>query len=620
MFSFSFTQTAGMPTRRHTGLACALLLALLCSTAVAAQTPDARIAVWVEEDAAREIPVEPLPPADAMFTSVNGDSLSAAKTAAVWLRIDVPALPLHSPERVLVIGPAYLDHAVLYRSGGSGPVLDQAIPSGDALPYTEKPYTHRLHVFPLGSEAGRYYLRASSDGVLRVDWSIQAESTFLEEHRRINLGYAVLLGILTAMILFNLGVLAGIGDRTYLYYVAYHISAALIIASLAGYAAEYLWPNVGNSTNVSIPVALTGMCLFGFLFVYSFIDMPRFLPTLARSMRRAVLFIALLAIPGLLLPYYHGALFTYLGCAVALGAITHMVIAALVAGVRTAKFVALTFSLTIFPGSIGAFLYQYGVLPENVILAHLLEITTAVETLLLSLFMAYRIKVSEQEKLTAQAETLELQRNFNQRMLAKQEEDRSRIARELHDSVGPNLSALSIHLQSMSDAGADTKPMMSGEDALRLLRQSISEVRELSHSLHPSQLDRLSLVSAIDVFCRQFQSDGSLEFRSALAVPEQDIAENKKIHLYRIVQEAVHNVVSHADASLCFLSLERRGERIALSIRDNGRGFDPASSAPGGLGMTSMSDRANIIDATFEIESSPGEGTTINIEFDAATA
>ena len=582
--------------------------------------PGATIAVWVEEDAPRAIPTEPLPPADALFTPTSEESTSAAKTSAVWLRIDVPALPLHSPERVLVVGPAYLDHAVLYRSGGSGPALDQAIVSGDALPYTEKPYTHRLHVFPLGSEAGRYYLRASSDGVLRIDWSIQAESDFLEQHRDINLGYAVLLGILTAMILFNLGVMIGIGDRTYMFYVAYHVSAALIIASLAGYAAEYLWPNAGNSTNTSIPVALTGMCLFGFLFVYSFIDMRRVLPDLARHMRIAIASVALLAIPGLLLPYFYGAMFTYLGCAVTLGAITHMVLGALRAGVRTAKFVALTFSVTILPGTLGAFLYQYGVLPENLLLAHLLEITTAVETLLLSLFMAYRIKVSEQEKLIAQAETLELEREFNQRMLAKQEEERSRIARDLHDSVGPNLSALSIHLQSVSNQEPGVKPMMSGDEALNLLRTSITEVRELSHNLHPSQLDRLSLVSAIEVFCRQFQADGSLEFRSALTVSEQDIAEEKKIHLYRIVQEAVHNVVSHAGASLCFISLEREGDRIALSIRDNGQGFTMDSKSTRGLGMTSLSDRANIIDATLEIESQPGEGTTINVEFDAATA
>lgn len=601
-------------------LPCALLLAFAPDASAASQdTPEASIAVWIEEDAPRDIPRAPLPPDDALFAPAKDDSAGGAKTAAVWLRIDVPALPLHSPERVLVIGPAYLDHAVLYRSGGAGPELDQAIPSGDALPFTEKPYTHRLHVFPLGSEAGRYYLRASSDGVLRVDWSVQVESDFLDADRDINLGYAILLGILTGMILFNLGVLAGIGDRTYLYYVAYHLSAGLIIASLAGYAAEYLWPGAGNSTNVSIPVALTGMCLSGFLFVYSFIDMPRFLPTLARRMRIALAFVALLAIPGLLLPYHQGAMFTYFGCAVTLGAITHMVIAALMVGVRTAKFVALTFSLTILPGSLGAFLYQYGALPENLLFAHMLEVTTAFETLLLSLFMAYRIKVSEQEKLIAQAETLELQRNFNQRMLAKQEEERSRIARDLHDSVGPNLSALSIHLQSIADAGPGAKPMMSGEEALALLRQSIGEVRELSHNLHPSQLDRLSLVSAIDVFCRQFQADGSLEFRSALAVPEHEIAEEKKIHLYRIVQEAVHNVVNHAQASLCFLSLERRGRRIALSIRDNGRGFVTGEGVQEGLGMTSMSDRANIIGATLDIESQPGEGTTINIEFDAAT-
>lgn len=576
------------------------------------------IAVWVEQDAPRFVPDQPEPPDDNLFTINTSGSAGGAKSSAVWLRIDVPAQPLHSPDRVLVVGPAYLDHAVLFRSSGKSPELDQAIASGDALPFSAKNYPHRMHVFPLGTEAGRYYLRTSTDGVLRVDWSVQDEADFLRNDREVTLGYAVLLGFLGAMILFNIGVMAGIGDRTYLYYVSYHVSAGLVIASLAGFTAQHLFPDASNSSNRSIPIALTLMCLSGSLFVYSFIDLPSHLPKLARQMRLAIGAIALLGIPGLLLPYYHGAIYTYLGCAVALGAIGHMLFASLRIGVLTAKFVALTFVLTIFPGSVGAFLYQYGVLAHNIFLAHVLEITTAVETLLLSLFMAYRIKVSEREKLSAQAETLELQREFNRRMLAKQEEDRSRIARELHDSVGPNLSALNIHLQSVNDPSADSKPMMSSEDALTLLRQSISEVRELSHSLHPSRLDRLSLASAIEAYCRQFTIEGKLGFRTELDVQESEITESKKIHLYRIAQEAIHNVVGHAQATLCYLSLTRIGHQIVFTIRDNGCGFSPEEANSKGLGMTSMSDRADIIDASFEVESTPGEGTTVKLRFDAA--
>ncbi|MEM6302287.1 MAG: 7TM diverse intracellular signaling domain-containing protein [Pseudomonadota bacterium] len=611
----------GLRVSKLRGLCCALVLCCFPLSAFSFESvPTPSVALWIERDGKREVPENPLPPANELWESSSTSSVSGSNNSVVWLRIEVPELPLHSPERVLVIGPAYLDHAVLYRSGGSGPELDQAIVSGDAVPFSEKPYKHRLHVFPLGSEAGVYYLRASSSGVLRVDWSIQAEGEFLDQDRNTDLVYAILLGVLAAMILFNIGVLAGIGDLTYLYYVAYHISAAVVIASLSGYAAQHLWPFASNSTNYVNPVALTVMCLTGIPFVSSFIGVAEHLPKLARQMRQVYLATAALMAPAFFLPYYIGTMFIYAGIALTLGSITHMIVAALKARVSTARYIALPFLLSICPGALGALFYQFGALPENFFFSHLLEVTTALETLLLSLFMAYRIKVSEREKLVAQAETLALERDFNQRMLTKQEEDRSRIARELHDSVGPNLSALSIHLQSMANAADHKQPMMSPDDALLLLRESIGEVRQLSHTLHPSQLDRLSLANAIEVYCRQFQTEGGLEFRFDLLVEEHEIDEEKKIHLYRIVQEAVHNVVVHAQATLCSLSLERVDGRIVLTVRDNGCGFEQAGTKNLGLGMTSMSNRADVIDAKFTLASKLTEGTKITVELEAATA
>ena len=137
----------------------------------------------------------------------------------------------------------------------------------------------------------------------------------------------------------------------------------------------------------------------------------------------------------------------------------------------------------------------------------------------------------------------------------------------------------------------------------------------MSHNLHPSQLDRLSLISAIEAFTKQLRGEGLPQFKMLMEVDEREIPESKKIHLYRIVQEAVQNVISHADASYCHLSLQHVDDNMQLSIRDNGCGFSNNNRENFGLGLTSMTDRASIINAQLDVDSQLGEGTRISVCF-----
>lgn len=159
--------------------------------------------------------------------------------------------------------------------------------------------------------------------------------------------------------------------------------------------------------------------------------------------------------------------------------------------------------------------------------------------------------------------------------------------------------------------------MLSNEQTIDLVKQTITEVRQVSHNLHPSHLDGLSLTHAIETYTRQFSGDGVPEFRISMDVSEAAIPEETKMHLYRIVQETVHNVIAHAEASHCFISMRQNSGRIELSIRDNGRGFDAQQRQGHGLGMTSIADRVNIMDGELEIDTQPGEGTRVTISLAA---
>ncbi len=554
------------------------------------------------------------------FLRVHGNQLSSQHSgAALWLHFSLAEPALNAPNTLLVVGPAYVDELTLYRSVANHEV-PATIASGDAVPFVHKPYANRLHVFSLPAEAADYYLRVASEGVLRIEWKIQEEALFTSSNHTQAVGYGILFGILASMILYNLGIYVSTKNTAYLYYVIYHACAGLLLFSLNGYASQLLWPNSSNSTNISIPLAINGMCLSGLLFNYKFLELGKQLPKVAKWVRAIFITVLLLAILSLLLPYGLGRVVTYVSAVLVMCTLGYAITVAWKNKIRSAKYLVITFACAIFPGVLGILVYEQGWLPDYVVFSHILELTTVVETMLLSLFLANSIKLLEIEKKLAQKRIIQLQQSFNQRMLARQEEDRSHLARELHDSIGQSLSLLHINLRSREAATLeDLPPMMSDKQILDLVKKTIFEVRQLSHQLHPSQLNSISLIRAIHVLIKQVRVKKVPEFKMAIGIEDKQIAEDKKIHLYRIVQEALNNLIKHADASHCYISLAEVNNVIQLSIRDDGCGFCVGKVPRYGLGMTSLADRADIINAKLNIKSELGRGTTISVTFEAET-
>jgi signal transduction histidine kinase len=194
-------------------------------------------------------------------------------------------------------------------------------------------------------------------------------------------------------------------------------------------------------------------------------------------------------------------------------------------------------------------------------------------------------------------------------------EERQRLARELHDSVsqalyGIALGARTAQTQLERDPTKLAEPL---DYILSLAEAGLSEMRALIFELRPESLQNEGLVAALTK-----QSD-ALRARYKLDVithfgPEPDIPLETKEALYRVAQEALHNIAKHAHASGVELSLWNKDERLTLEIKDNGKGFDTTREYPGHLGMKSMPERVTQIGGEFHIESQPGEGTIITVK------
>ena len=204
---------------------------------------------------------------------------------------------------------------------------------------------------------------------------------------------------------------------------------------------------------------------------------------------------------------------------------------------------------------------------------------------------------------------------FARQLIESQENERKRIAAELHDSLGQNLFVAKnwalIGLNSIDAANPAREPLNEISETVSL---ALNEVREIAHNLRPYQLERQGLTNTIEQMVGNVRNSADVEFVAELDNIDDLLSQDSAINLYRMVQECVNNVVKHSQATRAWLFIKLNGNSTEIICRDNGRGFDPAASASrNGLGLTSMSERVRMLGGRYTLESAVGKGTTIRV-------
>ena len=203
---------------------------------------------------------------------------------------------------------------------------------------------------------------------------------------------------------------------------------------------------------------------------------------------------------------------------------------------------------------------------------------------------------------------------FARRLIESQENERKRLAGELHDSLGQNL----LVLKNWALIGLNTLP--AGNPAREHLNEisdtaslALNEVREIASNLRPYQLERLGLTNTIEHMIGYVKNSADVEFVTELDNIDGLLSKDSEINIYRVVQECVNNVLKHSEATTAWLSVKRNGNGLQITCRDNGRGFDPASLKQSGIGLTGMAERMRMLGGKYTLESAPGKGVTINV-------
>ena len=221
------------------------------------------------------------------------------------------------------------------------------------------------------------------------------------------------------------------------------------------------------------------------------------------------------------------------------------------------------------------------------------------------------------EAAAAERRQKEAQREFAARLIVAQEEERNRIAGALHDGISQDLIITKFRATMAMRNDDESETHM--KEILDTVSDSIEEVRRMSRDLRPTQLERVGLTATLTSMLQGVEESTDLRIEAHVDAVDGLLTSDGEIGLYRIAQEAINNILKHAEATKAELQLQKDGDRLRLVVHDDGKGFDPAagvqSASGGGLGLRGMRERAHMLGGTLRIESAPEEGTTLWLDF-----
>lgn len=508
------------------------------------------------------------------------------------------------------------DDARLHLCDTEGPAVKTYF-SGDTVPASLRPAASTEVAFPVSAaeSTSRLVLETRQPVLLTTPVKIMAADAFETRSRQHLMTRLFLYGGILAIIGYNLVLGWLVGHWTYLFNALNTFSMLMLDFYLSGFGPAFIWPEQTWLSNTVMVVSEAGPGIFGVLFVYHFLhpgDWRGFL-------QRPVFFIwpllnGIILAGWVFLSYWQvamGVIAVWIAAAVAM---TALLIVQARQGNERAQILLVPIIAVIVPSMAAGIAQQFLGWNLGSIGVHHTEVTLIFEALLLTLTLAYLLRVTERERQSERQARIEVAERSKQHLLARVDQERSRIAAELHDSAGQGLVTIVSRLSRAGRNGAAGEAKAALEDVERETRNLLDDIRRISHDLHPAALDHLGLAGALKELRSRLAKSG--DYRISLELdPALQLGKAEQLQVYRVVQELVSNSLRHSGGDMIDIKLAREGGEIVASVCDNGT----ANVAAGGegIGLSVVSERAAMLGGTFTINAN-GQGTSARLTFPAA--
>ena len=236
----------------------------------------------------------------------------------------------------------------------------------------------------------------------------------------------------------------------------------------------------------------------------------------------------------------------------------------------------------------------------------------AVAMVLFFVLSRRRIIKTELEKANLE---IEYQKEILQSTIVTQEEERQRIAQDMHDAISSKLNVVSLHANMLTDtnnAPGETKKI--ADNIVKVTSTVLENSRKIAHDLLPPTLQKFGLAAAMEELCDEVIETGRFEVHGDFNYSEGCISEEKELHLFRIAQELISNAIKYSEAKTLTLELVVKNKQLCFKYKDDGKGFDLANARLAkGLGLSGIRNRVEILNAQLEMQSEIGNGLLVQI-------
>ena len=482
--------------------------------------------------------------------------------------------------------------------------------TGDQFHFNKRMIWSRNFIFPIQIEQGEIksflieiYKRNSSLNFPMALWhqNQYSERVYLE-----NLGYGIYFGFILLCIIYSFLTFIFLRKSTYFWYSAWGIFSGLYIFTALGFSHQFLYPHIDDLNSIfRIFVQKVSMITF-FMFSSHFLNFKKFAPITYKIINGAVIGFVIILIPlPFRPPFYmensHLIIPTIYCIAIIL---IVLIVRACVLSYPKQKANAFYYLIAFSALMISAFILifeEFGWIPANLLVVNPFMIGSSIEMLILSIGITYQIKKVYDERNMLSLKFAQQQKELLKAYVSGVERERERISRELHDDIGSRLSTLN---RFMSKSTTNTNEKL--QEQIEIL---CDDVRDMSHRLAPATLKITGLKNKISELISALQTDGGIQADVQFYDFPDELENEMTNHIYRILQEAFHNITKHAHATLVDLQFFGYEDELVITIEDNGKGFKQHSSK--GIGLQNMQARAASLNGTLEVSSQPGQGTQI---------
>lgn len=491
--------------------------------------------------------------------------------------------------------------------------------TGEETAFNSRFVRHRnpvMELVLLPHDSTSYYLFAKGSGEpLNVSAHLLSPQAWQEWNTDASFFSGGVYGILLLIMVLNISFYIVTKERVYIVFFFQLLCGWLCICCFDGFIYQYVFPTSPYWINQTAPVTLCLTYIFSNFFVAEYYNLKVLSPFLAKSFHGSSFCIAVI----LLVSFIHPAGFNFFILAmlvmttVTAVLLSLAVVEALKKGFRTYFFAMLATICVIIAGSVYQ-LYFLGVLPDTFISHHAMHLAVLTEAVFMALAVNDKFRAIREENMRYQQQLVLVLKEYSQNLITTIEEERQRLAIDIHDSLGQNL--LAMRNKILLTQRQKQIPGELEEDLELLLHttsETLDEVRAISYNLRPPILNAMGLTAAVHSLTTKIRTSTHLKVELNIDDTIDGLLLKKlEINVYRILQEAFNNVVKHAGASKVVLDMRVAGNQLLILFADDGNGFD--SRATKGQGMLGMEERVAILNGNFSIRSDKTTGTELRID------